>query len=61
MLARAYAKIDRRKDALAALSKSAELGLSDRTILDHSDFSTLVKEKKFYAVKEQVELNAKGQ
>jgi len=59
LLARAYAKMDRKRDAVAALSKSAELGLSDRTILDHTDFSSLVKEKKFNAVKERVELNTK--
>jgi dienelactone hydrolase len=59
LLARAYVKMDRKKDALTALSKSAELGLSDRTILDWNEFSPLVKEKKFMAVKEKVELNAR--
>jgi hypothetical protein len=59
LLARAYVKMERKRDALLALSKSAELGLNDRTILDWNEFSSLVKEKKFMAVKEQVELNAK--
>jgi predicted esterase len=58
-LARAYVKMDRRKEAVQALSKSAELGLSDKSVLDQPDFSTLDKEKKFIAVKQQVELNAK--
>jgi predicted esterase len=59
LLARAYAKMNRKKEALGALSKSAELGLSDRSAVEQSDFSSLVKEKKFVAVKQQVEANAK--
>lgn len=59
LLARACARMDRKEEALAALSKSAELGLSDRAALDQRDFSSLVNEKKFKTVKEQVELNAR--
>lgn len=59
LLARSCVKMDRKEEALTALSKSAELGLSDVAALDQSDFSSLVKEKKFVAVKKQVELNAK--
>ena len=58
-LARVYAKMDRRRDAIQALSKSAELGLSDKSVLDQSDFSQLAREKKFNSVKQQVEANAK--
>ncbi|HEU5289302.1 MAG TPA: hypothetical protein VFU05_01585 [Cyclobacteriaceae bacterium] len=59
MLARSYAKIDRRNAAVQALSKAAELGLSDKSVLKSNDFSMLVSEKKFNAVVQQVELNAK--
>lgn len=58
-LARVYAKMDRRRDAIQALTKSAELGLSDKTVLDQSDFSQLAREKKFNSVKQQVEANRK--
>lgn len=61
MLARAYAKMDRRKDAIQTLSQSAELGLSDKSIATSSDFSSLAKEKKFSGIVQQIELNAQKQ
>lgn len=59
LLARAYARMSKKKEAIGALSKSAELGLNEPAALTQPDFSSLVNEKKFKAIQQQVELNAK--